>query len=59
MSRFRDTSEVKWSALADGLVWVVRMKEMIRMTVFWLCHFNNGGGCHSLMWNFRGGGQWV
>lgn len=59
MSGFRDTEGVKWLALADGLVWVVRMKEMIRMTVFSLCHFSNGGGCHSLMWNFRRGGQWV
>ena len=25
---------MKWLALGDGLVWVVRMKEMIRMTVF-------------------------
>ena len=32
---------------------------MIKMTVFWLCHFNNGGGGHSLTWDFRGGGQWV
>ena len=50
---------MKWLALADGLVWVVRIKEMIRMPVFWLCHFSNGGGGHSLMWDFRGGGQWV
>ena len=26
---------------------------------FLVCHFSNGGGCPSLMWNFRHGGQWV